>query len=52
METQTPTNVRTTLGIVAAVVLREHDVNLTQTEREHLEKVVLEFAKSGKSADA
>lgn len=37
-----PTNVRTTLAIVATVVLREHGVDLTKEEREHLEKVALE----------
>lgn len=44
-----PTNVRTTVAIVAAVVLREHEVNLSKEEREHLEQVVLEYAKSGKA---
>lgn len=38
-----PTNVRTTLAIVATVILREHGVDLSKEEREHLEKVALEF---------
>lgn len=46
---EAPTNIRTTLAVVAMVILREHEVDLTQEEREHLEKVVLEFADSGKT---
>jgi hypothetical protein len=50
VETPAPTNVRTTLAVMATVILREHGVDLTQEEREHLEKVALEHAKEYPSA--
>jgi transcription antitermination factor NusG len=49
VETHAPTNVRTTVGVMACVILREHGVDLKQEEREHLEKVALEYMRGEKN---